>query len=242
MTLPDDLVRVVLVDQDAPAVRAQLPAYRRLLSDEERDREARFHFDADRERFVIGRSLTRLLLSESLGGDPRAWRFGTNAHGRPELLTPPAQPFGFNVSHTPGLIACVVATTMDVGVDVELIERTLTYEIPERFFAPAEVRDLRRLPVDAQARTFFDYWTLKEAYIKARGMGLALPLAHFAFHLAPPAAPTVVFDTEIQDEADHWQFAQGWPTPRHRLGVAVRRTPGRDKTVRVEMIVPRVPQ
>ena len=70
---------------------------------------------------------------------------------------------------------------------------------------------------DEQARVFFDYWTLKEAYIKARGMGLALPLAHFAFSLRPPALPTIRFDPEIDDDEATWQFAQSWPTEQHRL-------------------------
>ena len=75
----------------------------------------------------------------------------------------------------------------EVGVDVEHIGRHLTHDIAGRFFAPNEVTDLRTLPEDDQQRVFFDYWTLKEAYIKARGFGLALPLGDFAFKLNPPA-------------------------------------------------------
>ncbi|MCC7031320.1 MAG: 4'-phosphopantetheinyl transferase superfamily protein [Acidobacteria bacterium] len=237
---PDHAVLVLTVQQDAPGVRARLDRYRTLLSPDERDREAQFHFDADRERFVIGRALARLQLSRYLGGDPRQWAFVTNAHGRPEVLAPTGVlPVGFNVSHTSGLVALAMAPTHDVGVDVERIDRALTHDIADRFFAPAEVAALRALPGGEQPRVFFDYWTLKEAYIKARGMGLALPLRHFAFQLRPPARPTIVFDPEIEDDARTWQFAQAWPTPRHRLAVAVRRT-GIDLDVRIEDIVPRV--
>lgn len=233
---PAHTVHVVLVRQDAPRLRHVLPRWRALLNEEERAREARFHFDADKERFAIGRALTRLQLSRFLGGDPRDWHFRTNEHGRPELDIDAgaAPPIGFNVSHTPGLVACAVTATPDVGVDVEAVTRPLTYDIAERFFAPREVADLRTLPSDDQRRVFFDYWTLKEAYIKARGMGLALPLAHFAFHLHPPALPTIGFDPEIPDDPGSWQFAQAWPSPDHRLGLAVRRGAGPDLDIRYE--------
>lgn len=238
---PGHVVHVLTVEQDDPDVRARLPHYRALLNDDERGREERFYFDADKERFVIGRALTRLQLSRFLGGDPRSWPLVTNRYGRPELASPLPPPIGFNVSHTQGLVACAVAATTDVGVDVEFIGRQLTYDVADRFFAPSEVADLRRLARDEQARAFYDYWTLKEAYIKARGMGLALPLAHFAFSLRPPALPTIRFDPEIEDDASTWQFAQSWPTAKHRLGLAVRRRSESDLEVRIEAVVPVVP-
>lgn len=235
------VVHVLTVAQDDPEVRARLPRYRALLNEDERAREERFYFDADKERFVIGRAVTRLQLSRFLGGDPRAWPLVTNRYGRPELASPVPPPIGFNVSHTPGLVACAIAATADVGVDVEFVARRLTYDVADRFFAPSEVADLRRLDAEEQARVFFDYWTLKEAYIKARGMGLALPLAHFAFVLRPPALPTIRFDPEIDDDATTWQFAQSWPTAQHRLGLAVRREPGHDLEIRIEATVPAAP-
>ena len=85
------------------------------------------------------------------------------------------------------------------------------------------MRDLRALPAAAQPRAFFEYWTLKEAYIKARGMGLAIPLADFAFTLAPPAAPTIHFVDGFDDRPERWQFWQAWPTTAHRLSLAVTR-------------------
>lgn len=238
---PEHAVHVLTVEQDDPEVRLRLPRYRALLSDDEHAREARFYFDADKERFVIGRALTRLQLSRFLGGDPRAWPLVTNQYGRPELAAPTPPPIGFNVSHTHGLVACAIAASLDVGVDVEFVERRLTHDVADRFFAPSEVADLRRLDEEERARVFFDYWTLKEAYIKARGMGLALPLAHFAFVLRPPGLPIIRFDPEIDDDASSWQFAQSWPTAQHRLGLAVRRPPGRDLDVRIEAVVPSVP-
>ncbi|HVL23940.1 MAG TPA: 4'-phosphopantetheinyl transferase superfamily protein, partial [Thermomicrobiales bacterium] len=163
---PERVVHVLTVQQDDPDVRARLERYRALLSDDECARENRFYFDADKERFVIGRALARLQLSRFLGGDPRSWPLVTNRYGRPELASPVPPPIGFNVSHTQGLVACATAATTDIGVDVEFVRRHLTYDIAERFFAPSEVADLRKLSDEDQARVFFDYWTLKEAYIK----------------------------------------------------------------------------
>ena len=83
-------------------MRAELARFRTLLSADEVARAQRFHFDADRDRFVIGRALVRLQLSRFLGGDPRGWPLVTNRYGRPELASPVPPPLGFNVSHTPG--------------------------------------------------------------------------------------------------------------------------------------------
>ena len=95
--------------------------------------------------------------------------------------------------------------------------------MPERHFAPDEVRDLRALPADDQPRAFFDYWTLKEAYIKARGMGLSLPLDQFAFALHDGQPPTIRFAPGFDDVEERWQFWQAWPTATHRLALAVER-------------------
>ncbi len=99
--------------------------------------------------------------------------------------------------------------------------------------------DLRALPEADQPVVFFDYWTLKEAYIKARGLGLALPLGQFTFLRPPGRAPEIAFAPELHDDPASWQFAQFWPTPDHRMAVAVRRT-GRDLPIEVTAVVPEV--
>jgi 4'-phosphopantetheinyl transferase len=86
---------------------------------------------------------------------------------------------------------------------------------------------------------FFDYWTLKESYIKARGLGLALPLGQFTFLRPPGAAPTIEFAPELHDDAASWQFAQFWPSANHRMAVAVRRR-GEDLPISVSDVVPEV--
>lgn len=209
------------------------------LTPEELNRRDRYMREEDRRAFVVTRALVRVVLSTHRATPPDAWRFVTNAHGCPSVIEAQAgQPrLEFNVSHTPGLVALAVAHGHRVGVDVEDARRVVREDVAGRFFAPSEVADLRALPDAAQARVFFDYWTLKEAYIKARGMGLAIPLGDFAFALRPPAAPTIAFVDGFDDDAARWQFRQAWPTPDHRLGLAIERT-GNDLDVRLRTLTP----
>ena len=237
--LPFDAVHVDLVQTANPDALARLDGYRAFLSDDEHARMARFVFDRDRRAFLLTRALVRTTLSRYSSLAPQQWRFITNPHGRPEILERPSgcPDLRFNLSHTDGLIACAVTVGREVGVDVEHINRHLVRDVAGRFFAPREVSDLNRLPEPERQRVFFDYWTLKEAYIKARGFGLALPLGDFAFKLDPPNAPTITFEPSLDDDPATWQFLQGWPTPLHRLGLAVRREGG-DLPVRIREVVP----
>ena len=237
--LPLDAVHIDLLHTANAGALAKLDAYRALMSGDERERMARFVFERDRQAFLLTRALVRTTLSRYAPVPPADWRFIANAHGRPEILDRPAgvPDLRFNISHTTGLIACAVTIGREVGVDVEHIVRGLTHDVAGRHFAPAEVSDLRRLPEDQQRRVFFDYWTLKEAYIKARGFGLALPLGDFAFKLNPPHAPTIAFEPALEDDPATWQFLQQWPTPQHRLALAVRRE-GHDLPVRIRDVVP----
>jgi 4'-phosphopantetheinyl transferase len=239
--LPFNAVHVDLVHTANADALARLDAYRALLSEDEQARMARFVFDRDRRAFLLTRALVRTMLSRYAPMAPADWQFIANVHGRPEILDRPrgVPDLRFNISHTDGLIACAVTIGREVGVDVEHINRHLTHDVAGRFFAPDEVTDLRRLSNDAQQRVFFDYWTLKEAYIKARGFGLALPLGDFAFKLDPPHPPQIAFEPTLDDDPATWQFLQDWPTTRHRLALAVRRD-GNDLPVRIREVVPPV--
>ena len=237
--LPLNAVHVDLVRTTDRAALDKLEDYRPLLSSDEHDRMGRLIFERDRRAFLMTRALARRMLSQYAAVAPADWQFITNAHGRPEISERPegTPDLRFNISHTDGLIACAVTIGREVGVDVEQIGRHLTHDVAGRFFAPKEVTDLRALPEVDQRRVFFDYWTLKEAYIKARGFGLALPLGDFAFKLRPPGPPEITFEPSLEDDPATWQFMQDWPTPLHRLGLAVRRE-GSDLPVRMRFTTP----
>ena len=240
--LPLNAVHVDLVHTDSADTWARHEAgYRALLSPDEDARMKRLVFERARRQFLLTRALVRTMLSRYASVAPAAWSFIANVHGRPEILDRPrgVPDLRFNVSHTEGLIACAVTIGREVGVDVEHIGRRLTHDVAGRFFAPREVDDLRRLAADEQHRVFFDYWTLKEAYIKARGFGLALPLADFAFRLSPPSPPAITFEPSLDDDPATWQFFQDSPTPQHRLALAVRRE-GADLPVRIRAVIPKV--
>ena len=198
--------------------------FRRLLSDEEMQRLYRYRLERVRHEFLVARALVRTVLSRYASVDPRDWSFDAGPWGKPRLAGPwLEQPLHFNLSHTRGLVVCAVAREVELGVDVEQIERkTSLVSLAHRYFAPLEVHDLFELPPAQQASGFFDYWTLKESYIKARGQGLSIPLAAFAFDLADRQRIRIACEPELGDDQEHWWFGQYDPSPAHRAAVAVR--------------------
>lgn len=210
-----------------------------LMTEDERARHDRFVFERSRRQFAAARALVRRVLAGYVGAPPEALRFVVSAHGRP-ALTPDAGGLVFNLSHTEGLAALAVARGVELGVDVEDCQRrSRPEEIADHFFAAAEVAGLMALPAAARPARFFDLWTLKEAYIKARGLGLALPLGGFAFDLAGGrAAIAVSFEERIGDAPAGWRFTLDDPTPRHRLALAFRGPGGGEPRVRARWVDP----
>lgn len=201
------------------------PGLASLLDEAERARAARFHFERDRQVYVAGHALLRGLLSRLVDRAPQDWRFTVDGYGKPEAILRPGEPrLRANLSHTRGLAAVAVTLERDVGVDVEWLERGgSTLEIAERFFAPAECAQLAAVPPERAEPTFFAFWTLKEAYIKAVGQGLSLPLDAFAFNLDSDGQPLGIgFVPPIVDEPSHWLFRRVRPGPAHALALAVR--------------------
>jgi 4'-phosphopantetheinyl transferase len=194
-----------------------------MLCPDERKQAERFAFDPHREQYVLPHGLVRAALSRSAPEvGPAAWRFQRDRYGRPFIAHPQrTEPLCFSLSHTDGLVACVVSPCETVGIDVEATDRhTAPLEIAETFFSPEELADLLALPPPERKDRFFDYWTLKEAYIKARGMGLRLPLDKFSIRIAPKRKPGIAFARDFDDNAERWRFLQLSPSARHRLAVA----------------------
>jgi 4'-phosphopantetheinyl transferase len=208
---------------------AALRAQRDLLTEEEIARMERFHFERDRDLFLATRLLVRTTLSRYQEVAPADWRFTANSHGRPEISFP-GSALRFNLSNTLGLVVCAVARSREVGIDVERIARRAPLDVADRYFAADEVAALRALPPGEQERRFFDYWTLKESYIKARGLGLALPLEQFAFFLGS-AEPRLVVDPTLGDDGGRWHFVQRLVTNEHLLALCVERLHAEERPV-----------
>ena len=185
-----------------------LDAYRPLLSDEESAQAARFYFERDRHRYLATRALVRTVLSQYAPVAPEQWVFEKNDYGRPSIGGPTVPDFNFNITHTRDLIVLALARG-EIGVDTENARlRNASIGIADRYFAPAEVAELYALPQERQKQRFFEYWTLKESYIKARGMGLAIPLDAFAFLFPSENEIRIEIDPTQNDRPQRWRFWQ----------------------------------
>jgi len=151
------------------------------LSPDERNRSARFRFDRDRRRFVVAHGALRDLLGRYVGTNPGDIRFIHNGFGKPELSPEFGLGLRFNISHSADLALIAIAADTEVGVDVECVRPGIDYaEIARCFFSAAEVDELNRVPSHLHAEGFLGCWTKKEAYMKARGEGFAIPPASFS--------------------------------------------------------------
>jgi 4'-phosphopantetheinyl transferase len=198
-----------------------------LLSEDERSRHARFRFEHDRDQFLVAHALTRCVLSELAGITPSELEFSVGEHGRPELAGPGcALAWRFNLSHTRGLVACGVALGSDIGVDAEYIDREVALlGVAKHVFSEREIAGLESLSGAEQRLRFFELWTLKEAYVKAIGKGLAAPLKSISFAPEQLDPVPVHFDSAASDDPSAWCFRRYATSPSHRLAVAVRAGP-----------------
>jgi 4'-phosphopantetheinyl transferase len=180
------------------------PAALALLSEQERQQHQRFIPPKKRHEYLVTRVLVRTVLGRALGVAPQTLQFVTNAWGRPALL-PPA-PLHFNISHTDGLVVCLVSPNPEIGVDTERLARAPDLlALAPNVFAAQELSDLAALPAKEQAHRAVLLWTLKESYIKARGMGMALPLDGFAFRFDADQVRLEVAPA-LEDDGARWQF------------------------------------
>lgn len=186
------------------------PRLLELLNEAERQQQARFHFAGDRLRYLVTRAMVRTVLSRYADVAPADWVFDTNAYGRPGISPEHTEAcwLRFNLSHTKGLIVLGICSERALGVDVEHLDRKVNLEVADRFFSPKESAELASLAPDRQVRRFFDYWTFKESYIKARGMGLSIPLDSFSFGFPSEDSLNLSVAPSQKDDPDRWRFWQ----------------------------------
>jgi 4'-phosphopantetheinyl transferase len=224
LVLADDAVHIWYSWVDKCLTPSRSEFYRSLLNEDEQARLSRYAFEYLRREYLVTRALCRMTLSRYAEVHPRDWTFRANAYGRPEIEWPSsAVRLRFNLSNSGGLVACIVTTTADAGIDVEDVHRTsAAIDIAPRFFSPLEVSELHSLPSQAQLHRFCEIWTLKESYIKARGMGLSLPLDQFSLSIRDDGI-SIRFDSNLRDIPSAWQFAMRRIGTRHLLALAIRK-------------------
>jgi 4'-phosphopantetheinyl transferase len=191
----------------------------RILDRNERERAGRLRFENDRRDFIAAHVLLRSMLTAHWGRPAWAWKFATGIYGKPTL----AQEFhvpelDFSLSHTRGLVAAAMVSRRTIGVDAEKIDHAKSaLAIARNYFAASEIKMLQQMPQRDQADCFFRLWTLKEAYLKATGAGLATPLDSFAFTLTPLRINFLTASNLPQ----HWYFETLPTTSQHMVSVAV---------------------
>jgi 4'-phosphopantetheinyl transferase len=200
-----------------------LEALRQTLSGDEIERANRFHFQRDREHYIAGRGLLRVVLARYLETDAAQIRFCQKTHGKPALARECfEQSLCFNVSHSHGLALFAVARDRHIGIDVEHVRPRLADEhIIEQFFSQREIAALRSLPSHMQTEAFFSCWTRKEAYLKARGIGLALKMDQFdvPVHSVTPGSLAGAVQSHDGD-GSRWAIWHLAPAPNYIGAVA----------------------
>jgi len=191
------------------------------LADDERARAMRFHFDNHRRDFIVARTFLRSVLAHYLDLDRTQIKFEYSSYGKPALAASRrGAPLFFNLTHSHQLALLAVTEQAEIGIDVEFI-RAVDEGIAERYFSRAEVACLRALPGELKNEAFFNCWTRKEAYIKARGEGLSLPLDEFDVSLAP-GAPAAILAVRNGEEASTWRLEHLQPGPGYVGALAIR--------------------
>jgi 4'-phosphopantetheinyl transferase len=225
---------VWLVDPADAHEPALVSRYLALISAAESARYDRLRVDTARHRYLVSRVLVRTVLAARLDMAPADVVLRTTSSGRPELAAPgDRRRLDFNLSHTDGLIVLAVTDAAPIGVDVERYDRDVdVLALAQRFFAPEEHAAIVAADESRRRGLFITYWTLKEAFLKARGVGIAGGLDSIAFSID---ADENVHLLAVPDDDRSWRFASWQPTTQHRATVAARAA---ELELRVRRVVP----
>lgn len=198
---------------------SELEKAKSLLVEDEKTRAERFYFDKHRNHYVAARSQMRKILGFYLNIDNEKIIFSYNEFGKPFLDN---EAIHFNLSHSHNLALFAVNLRYELGIDIEWMHRkTNLLEIGERFFSANEYAELKSLPAELQRQGFFNCWTRKESYIKARGKGLGLPLSKFEVSLLP-GEPVCLKSTLHDPEAvNKWSLYAFNPHPEYAAGFTI---------------------
>jgi 4'-phosphopantetheinyl transferase len=180
-TLNNNDIHVWIIEPEQVNDGALIAKLKSLLNTSEIEKVQRHRLPKAQHNALITRAFVRSVLSQYAPIKAQDWRFNTGPHGKPELQNPPID-LRFNLSHNDNLIVCAVCLNNNIGCDVESLSRKISIEaISKRYFSAQEYKSLSALPQALQQHRFFEYWTLKEAFVKATGLGISQGLESFSF-------------------------------------------------------------
>ena len=207
LAVPDDLARRTDVHQ--------------ILSPEDLAHVSRFRSERHQRLALASRALQRYALSACVPVDASAWRFVVDAHGKPSIAAPRIAPsLSFSVANTIGLVACAVTVDGPIGVDVEGVKADVPMGVVKRCWSLQEREALDALTPEDRPRRFVETWVAKEAYAKARGLGLLLDLSHVTV-LFGANGPQLELDPHLEDAAERWHLTVWAPTSAHAAALCV---------------------
>lgn len=226
---------------EAVAESGLIDRYRGLLDPGERAREGRFHRQCDRERHVIAHVLQRTVLTREAGGAvaPEDWRFATGRFGKPSLRGPSAPALSFNLTHADGFAAVAVTRGAAVGIDAERIGgNAAAGGAAAGLFAGHEAAAVDASPPGERAARFLEYWTLKEAWVKAVGGGISFPMDRPAFRFPTEGAIALCAGAEPLAQPSRWKFWQMRIDGDVVVAVCAGRTGGEPLRLKLRKLIP----
>lgn len=201
---------------------AKILQYEADLSPNETERYRRFHNKQDRLNYLVAHTLLRRALSKYVAVSPSQWQFSSSKLGKPKLAVEFSElDLFFNLTHTPGFCACIISMGRLCGIDAENIHRTNKLEaVARRMFAKEELELINKTNITAQ---FYSFWTLREAYVKALGVGVSGSSKAYYFNIdKSDESATLCGDGSVIDDAKNWHFKLYLPTTEHKLAVAYK--------------------
>lgn len=217
-----------------------LVQYKALLSDYEIGKYNRFYFKRHSKSYLVSHALLRTTLSRYSSVLPAQWIFSQNSYGHPCIHSSGNRvPLQFNISRTEHAAVCVITSDIDCGIDIESQEKLDDLDhLSIQVLSPMELGNFRHIAADAKKERFLTYWTLKESYVKALGIGLSIPLQNISFMLDTDGDPKLMFHPETSVRPSDWQFTTIKLPNEHLMSVALRKGMRPDLNLRINVVRP----
>jgi 4'-phosphopantetheinyl transferase len=238
--LLDNEIHLWSINPQQITAQEQLKSIKSLLSQDELEKVQRYRLAKAQHNALITRAFVRSLLALYTGQKAQDIEFTITEHGKPELANS-ALPIRFNLSHNNELIICALCLNNDIGCDVESLYRKISVNnIAERYFSADEYQSLQTLPDCKRQIRFFEYWTLKEAFVKATGLGISQGLNTFSFRIGEAKQSTFNDNIVLQhannnplQNDSNWYSCLSYPDKTHCIAICMK-TAKDSKTRRVK--------